>query len=234
MKSDDLDDHLPAARQARGGAPSAEPRRPAKGPAPTRNRWGERLLFTCIGLLLGFSGAWVTLEKAGPGPQSAVAVDPHAGIPGFGGTGGEAQGGTPAVDPGARQRLAQMQEAAKATPDNYDILVQLGNAAYDASESKVAIDAYEKALAKKDGDPNVLTDLGVSYRNTGELDKALACFDRALKADKDHWQARYNQVVVYAFDKKDKPKAAAILAELRQAHPEIPALATLAKELGLP
>ncbi len=45
-----------------------------------------------------------------------------------------------------------------------------------------ARDWYEKALAQQGGDPNVLTDLAVVYRNLGEPEKALELLDRALVA----------------------------------------------------
>ena len=228
MRSDERDDHIPAPPEERS-APKASARRQRRPGSAARGRWGDRLLFLAVGALLGFAGAWLGLEKHGSPPAATVDphADPHAGVPGF--DGGQ---GSPAADQEARKRLVQLQQAAIATPESYDILVQLGNAAYDANDPKQAVEAYEKALALKDGDPNVMTDLGVSYRNLGNVDRALALFDRALAASPDHWQAKYNKVVVYAFDKKDKAKAAALLAELRKEHPDIPALEALSKEMG--
>lgn len=208
------DDHLPPAREGAGAAP--------------RFVWGDRLLFGLVGLVLGFAASYVYLEKA---PQPVV-NDPHAGLnlgagatrdlPGSG-------GGSPqiSVDPGIRQRIADLEAATAKDPSNYDLLVQLGNACYDAEDPRRAVDAYERALKVKDGDPNVLTDLGVSYRNLGDTEKAFACFERALKSDPKHWQAQFNQAIVLGVDRKDKKRAMELLERLKKEHPEVSALASL-------
>ena len=84
------------------------------------------------------------------------------------------------MDPTVQKGLADLQAAVARDPKNADLLVHLGNAAYDAGDWRLAVDSYERAVTLKGDDPNVLTDLGVSYRNLGDPDKALARFDRAL------------------------------------------------------
>jgi hypothetical protein len=225
------DDHLPAplepearpAKKAPGGPRSDQPARSAES-AP----WGDRILFAVIGLLAGFSVAYVYLEKV-PGLPASAARDPHAGLgvgpgatrdlPGSG-------GGAPSIsaDPAVRQKIREMEEAVAKDPKNYDLLVKLGNAAYDAEDSRQAIDAYERALKIKGDDVNVLTDLGVSYRNLGDSDKALALFEKAVQIDPKHWPAVFNQVIVYGVDRGDIPRAKALLKTLKAAHPEIPTL----------
>ena len=116
-------------------------------------------------------------------------------------------------------------------PKNADLLVQLGNTAYDVEDWKKAVDAYERALKLRDADPNVLTDLGVSYRNIGNVDKALAMFTQASASDPNHWPAQFNLAIVYGIDKGDTKKALEILTKLKKEHPEIPALDRLTREL---
>ena len=235
MSDENLDDHLPPPpvkaaprRSAEAGAASREAPAP---PAPAR--WGDRVLFAAVGLLVGFAAAYLYLDKAGPGPSAAMPVDPHAGIPGFAEMAAQQPPppAAPAPDPAARQRLKDAEEAAQKLPNDYTTLVNLGNAAYDAQEFDKAVEAYERALKVKDGDANVLTDLGVSYRNVGNVDKALEMFERAQKADPKHWQSIFNRVVVYAFDKKDPKKAKELLAELKKVKPDMPALAALEEEI---
>ena len=213
------DDHLPPAPEGAGTA------------AP-RFVWGDRLLFALVGLVLGFAAAYLYLDRT-PQPQ---AHDPHEGVemgpgatrdlPGSG-------GGTPqiSVDPAMRQRLSELEGAVAKDPQNYELLVQLGNAAYDMQDPRRAVDAYERALNVKGGDPNVLTDLGVSYRNLGDPDKALECFQKAQKNDPGHWQAKFNEAIVWGIDRKDKKKALPILEKLKKEHPEVPAIASLEEML---
>src|SRR5450432_622824 len=174
----ELDDHLPPVpekkREKRSGGPAPAVDRPAP-----RGRWGERFIFAAGGLLVGFTAAWLYLEKL-PNPVPPVSDDPHGRVAGVGpgasrdlpGSGGGVPS-LPSSDPALRQKVRDVEAAVAKDPKNYDLIVQLGNAAYDAEDPRQAVDAYERALKIKDGDPNVLTDLGVSYRNLGDPSKAL-------------------------------------------------------------
>ena len=229
------DDHLPPAVK-----PVPAGIRSSKVEAGGAYPWLDRLLFAAGGLLVGFAAAYLYVDNV-PTPlaaQQQAAGDPHAGIPGMPPAGGAPAGAAAApmsADPVVRQKLAEMQQALAQNPNDYDLLVRVGNAAYDTEQFPVAVDAYERALKVKGGDPNVLTDLGISYRNIGNPDKALECFDKATKASPDHWQARYNKVVVLGLDKGDKKAAFALLAELKKAratHPEFPPVDKLEEALG--
>ncbi|MEO6323265.1 MAG: tetratricopeptide repeat protein [Thermoanaerobaculia bacterium] len=227
------DDHLPPPPEAREthGSGSHPGARPAGSTA-----WGDRVLFGVAGLVLGFAAAYVYLEKV---PTAVPAAeDPHAGVAGVGpgasrdlpGSGG----GAPAIsmDPALKQRVAELQDAVAKAPTDYELLVKLGNAAYDADDPRVAVDSYEKALKIKGSDVNVLTDLGVSYRNLGDAEKALDCFKRALTLDPKHWPAAFNEALILGVDKGETKKAQEILVRLRKEHPEIPSLERLQTALA--
>lgn len=218
------DDHLP---------PPAPPRkekgkRAAAHAAPPRavGPWADRLLFVTIGLLAGFAAAYVYLDRI---PQNVPGgpADPHAGIAGVGpgatrdlpGSGG----GQPslAADPVAQRKLADLDAAAAKEPGNYALLVQLGNTAYDVENWQKAVDSYERALKLQAGDANVMTDLGVAYRNLGNGTKALEYFGKALAKDPSHWPAAFNQAIVYGVDRGDKARAREILLKIRKDHPEV-------------
>jgi len=230
------DDHLPpptpsAASGKRKKSPAAE-----AGPAYP---WLDRLLFAAGGLLVGFAAAYLYLDHA-PSPfasQQAVAGDPHAGMPGMPQGAAPGPGAAPmSVDPALRQKLKELQQALVQNPSDYDLLVRVGNTAYDAEDFRLAVDAYERALKVRGNDPNVITDLGISYRNIGDPNKALEMFDRAIKQSPDHWQARFNKVVVLGLDKGDRPGALALLAQLkkdRTLHPELPPVDKLEEALGV-
>jgi tetratricopeptide (TPR) repeat protein len=169
-----------------------------------------------------------------PHPAAMMADDPHAGVPGAPplGPGASQMPGRPAVNPAVRQHLQEAQAAAEAKPGDYDALVHLGNAAYDAREYAQAVDAYERALKIRPDDPNVLTDLGTALRNLGDLDRALELFRKARSIDPKHWQSLYNEVVVLAMDKHDHPAADAAFARLKAEHPGLPAVQALEEQLG--
>lgn len=163
-----------------------------------------------------------------------MGADPHAGVPGAPPLDGSpaAIPGAPAINPEVRQRVQDALAVVAAKPGDYDALVHLGNAAYDAREYAQAIDAYEKALKIRPDDPNVMTDLGTACRNVGDVDRALDLFRKARAIDPKHWQSLYNEVVVLALDKHAHAEADAALARLKREHPGLPALAGLEQQIG--
>lgn len=188
---------------------------------------------------MGFAAAWIALDgrHSTVPPPAALAADPHAGVPGAPPLGpaaaSPATGSAPAsIDPAAWRRLEEAQKVVATKPEDYDALVGLGNAAYDAHEYEQAIEAYGRALKLRPGDPNVMTDLGTAYRNEGRLDEAIDLFRKARALDPTHWQSLYNEVVVLALDKHDHPGADAALARLKKEHPGLPALAALERQIG--
>ena len=236
MTAEEIDDHLPPP------APAGKPVREKKARVPEARTartspWADRGLFLAVGLLAGFSAAYLYLDTNPSAVPQASLTDPHAGLTGVGpgatrdlpGSGG----GQPslAADPVARQKLSDLEAAVAKEPKNADLLVQLGNTAYDVEDWKKAVDAYERALKLRDADPNVLTDLGVAYRNIGNVDKALAMFTQASARDPNHWPAQFNLAIVYGIDKGDPKKALEIVRKLKKEHPEITALDRLANEL---
>jgi tetratricopeptide (TPR) repeat protein len=236
MAPEETDDHLPPPVPA--GRPSREKKaRAAERPASRTSPWPDRGLFLAVGLLAGFAAAYLYLDKNPSAVPLAGAADPHAGLAGVGpgatrdlpGSGG----GQPslAADPVARQKLAEVEAAVAKEPGNAALLVQLGNTAYDVEDWKKAVDAYERSLKLREGDPNVLTDLGVAYRNLGNADRALAMFQRAAVLDPNHWPAQFNLAIVFGIDKGDTKKALEILSKLKKEHPEIPALDRLTGDI---
>lgn len=214
MSNDAIEDHLPPEPTPESIAAAAANRRKESEDVPRRSASFvllDRVLFTALGLVCGFALAWIWLEKApGPAAHEHTVADPHAGVE-----------GAPPLDPASRTaRVPPAAAPGAALPDGYDELVNLGNAAFDAGAHARAAEAYEKALATKPGNPNVLTDLGVSYRNLGRFDESIAMFEKALAASPTHWQALYNKALVLAMDKKDLAGARAALASLKKMKPE--------------
>ena len=83
-----------------------------------------------------------------------------------------------------------------------------------------AIEAYTRSLALHPGDANLLTDLGVMYRNTGQKEKAIESFDKARELDPKHEPSRLNKGIVLLFDMNDPTGAIASWEELLRLNPE--------------
>ena len=134
-----------------------------------------------------------------------------------GSTGGSRGSGAPAPITGTQEQgpdrvklsrdIAQLEDIVKKDPRNYQALVQIGNDYFDLGEAQKSVDAYNKALAIKGDDPNVLTDMGVMYRQLKDFPKALAAFRKAAAASPTHPQSRMNIGVVLMHDLND-PKGA--------------------------
>ena len=103
--------------------------------------------------------------------------------------------------------------------DDVEQLVQLGNQAYDAHNPQVAIPAYEKALRLRPDDSDVLTDLGVMYREMGDYQQAVDRFRKAMAVDADHAFSRFNLGIVLMHDVKDYAGAREVLEEFLRISP---------------
>ena len=80
----------------------------------------------------------------------------------------------------------------------------------------------------------MLTDLAVVYRNLGQPEEALTTLDHVLSVAPQHWQARFNRVVILHFDLHEHEAAEKALAELEALaaeNPQIPDLSTLQQEV---
>jgi uncharacterized protein HemY len=90
---------------------------------------------------------------------------------------------------------------------------------------------YEQYLALRPQSPDILTDLGVTFRERGLFNQALETFQRAESLSDTHWQSVYNQVVILAFDQKNFPAAQVVLERLKGMQPDNPEIDRLAEEV---
>ena len=171
------------------------------------------------GLLLGscvFSG--------GPNHQSVAIERPGAPQPGSGGPGGGAamggggggvgesgvgQGGIApgapgGMDPGSGMmeavfaRVAELKASVEKNPADQGPLIELANLYYDAGKFAQAVAFYDKALSIDGSDPNLLTDAGNCYWQTGNTAKALELFKEAQRRSPAHWQSAANMFFLAA------------------------------------
>ena len=128
--------------------------------------------------------------------------------------------------------IQRLREHIEKNPNDADAVLLLANLNFDIKNWARARELYERRLALKPGDPDVITDLGVCYREEGEFQKALAFFEQAQTLAPEHWQSRYNKVIVLAFDLKDYAGAQKVLDELQRLQPQNPSISELAAEVA--
>ncbi len=187
-------------------------------------------LFLMVGLLAGFIGGYVMHESMAanqppprrPGTPAGAATAPAPPEP----RGAANPAGQPAME--QIQRLtAHVQE----NPEDAEAIRLLANLNYDISNWLRAAELYRRFLEIDAGDFDVMTDLGAAYRHLDRPQEALEQYRAVLELAPDHWQARYNEVLVLAFDLDDLPAATAAMGKLRAQQPDSPEVKRLAAEL---
>jgi tetratricopeptide (TPR) repeat protein len=121
---------------------------------------------------------------------------------------------TPPEAPVERQISEELQQEITAAirrteldPGNLEAWRALGNAYFDADLNAQAIAAYNRALAIKPDDTNILNDQGAMYRQRGDFVRALANFEKARQVDSSNLESLYNSGYVLAFDLNQIDKA---------------------------
>jgi tetratricopeptide (TPR) repeat protein len=113
-------------------------------------------------------------------------------------------------------------------------MAAMGNVYFDAGRWEEARGWYEKSLALSPGDPDIMTDLAVVFRNLGRPQESVELLDQVITTNPDHWQAWFNKIVVLNFDLHEHDAAADALKslkELKKTNAAIPDLSGLEKDV---
>lgn len=206
----------------------------------------DNLISAVFGILLGFIAGYLLHEvmasrqpprfaagTAGAPPMAGSPAAPMAGNPGGSQAvpEGEAPAQAPQQDPSFAQALQQLEQFVQQNPNDTEAIRRLADLYFDQARWAQARDLYSRFLELEPGNADVLSDLGVVYRGLQDYPKALAQFDEAQRLVPDHWQSRYNEVIVLAFDLKKYDEAEQVLAELERLQPGNPNVAQLAQEM---
>lgn len=108
-----------------------------------------------------------------------------------------------------QENLAAIKKMIDSNPDDPSLLVKAGNLLFDHDRHEDAVEYYKQALKTIGENPNVLTDVGISYRRLGKPEKAVEYFQRARKADPKHSPSALNLGIVFFHDLQKKEEALA-------------------------
>ncbi|MGE0639123.1 MAG: tetratricopeptide repeat protein [Thermoanaerobaculia bacterium] len=184
----------------------------------------DHALFLIIGILGGFLAGYVLQEElAARQPQRVIAGSVAPG-------GGPAAGGAPS-GAAPMAEIERLKKRIDADPNDGQAILELANLNFDIQNWPRAIELYERLLVLRPGDADVLTDLGICLRAQRDFDGALARFREAERVAPDHWQARFNELVVLAIDLGDFETAVGKLGELEALAPGNADVARLAEEI---
>lgn len=160
------------------------------------------VIFVCLALAVGFvSGIALTIYKL---DSKDSFTHQHSPQPQQGGKDG---------------MLAALEDEVKRNPANAGAWIQLGHIHFDKDQHAKAIHAYEKALALSPDDTDVLTDLGIMYRRSGNPLKSVEIFDKVIELDPQQENARFNKGIVLLHDLKDNAGAVAAWEGLLEINP---------------
>jgi tetratricopeptide (TPR) repeat protein len=124
------------------------------------------------------------------------------------------------------------ERAYKAKPNDFKLLVALGDTNFDLRRYEEAEKWYQLALKQNPNDAIVRMDLGLSFylRSPRDLDKAIAAYRDALKVDPRHEKTLQN-LTQALIDKGDKASAGEMLKRLEGVNPANPSIAQFRAQL---
>ena len=128
--------------------------------------------------------------------------------------------------------LDYLKAANKIQPENYEVIVNLGNANFDNGNYTEAERWYANGLEKKPDDENVRTDLGLTFifRDPPNYDRAIKEFEQVLAKNINHPQALQNLTVAYT-KKGNVAKAKETVDKLESVDPTNVSVAKLRDEI---
>lgn len=195
----------------------------------------DTLVFTICGFALG-----LVVGSFFIGPHLARSTVESATL-----SGGVANAAEPAASPAAattndappmaqmnavREQLAKLKSEVERNPQNFAALAQLGSMYMDAAKFPQAIDYFERALVVRE-DATVRTDLGICYKQAGQLEKSRAAFERAAAEAPEQWQALYNEAIVLG-EMNRWDDARTVATKLSAERPSDPQVAQLVKAVN--
>lgn len=118
------------------------------------------------------------------------------------------------------EHIRHLRDEAMQEPGSADRWTNLGNACYDAGDTRGAIEAYQASLRLEPGNADVRTDMGNMYRMQGEPLRAVECYDQAMRDDPGHRNAVFNKGVTLLLDLEQPEQAMAFWQSVLAKQPQ--------------
>ena len=139
-------------------------------------------------------------------------------------------GGPPQTMNAVREQIATLKDRIEKNPNDAEALAQLGDMYMDAAKFPEAIGYLGRALAIRE-DPNVRIDLGICYKQNGQMNESLTAFKRAADEAPGQWQPLYNEAIVLG-EMKRFDEARSLAAKLKAMRPDDPEVQRLGQTLA--
>jgi Flp pilus assembly protein TadD len=92
--------------------------------------------------------------------------------------------------------IEELEETLKANPENQAVRRELANHLMDGRFYDRAIAAYQDFLDRDPSDPNIRVDMGICYKEIGDLESAEREMQKALTYEPTHLYAHFNLGIV--------------------------------------
>ena len=170
----------------------------------------ESIALALAGVMFGLIAGWIIGSQQSAGSPSTAAPPSAASTQ---------QSSAPAAALLDENKVTAYKSVAEREPSNAKPRIELGNLYFDAERYEDAVKWYGEAVKLEPNDPNLSTDLGVSFYYVNQPDRALEQFDKSLKTDPKHLKTFLNIGIVKAFGKKDLDGARAAWEQILQIAP---------------
>jgi cytochrome c-type biogenesis protein CcmH/NrfG len=147
-----------------------------------------------ICLLVGMAGGWFV---RGSQSTSTSAPSPAATQPSSGALGNTGEQPTPEqMKRMGDAQAAPLLERLKSSPNDPELLAKLGNIYYDTQQYSIAIDYYQRSLALQASNASIRTDMATAEWYSGNADKAITEFNKALTYEPNNANTLFNLGIV--------------------------------------
>lgn len=167
-------------------------------------------------LLVGIAAGWFIRGSQSPATATAAA---SATTQAPAAMGESAQPTPEQMKKMADTQAAPLVKQIESDPNNADLLAKVGNIYYDTQQYPVAVDYYQRFLKLQPTNTNVRTDLATAYWYMGNVDNAIAEFNKTLSYEPNKANALFNLGVVKWQGKMDVNGAVAAWQKLLDTNP---------------
>jgi cytochrome c-type biogenesis protein CcmH/NrfG len=176
------------------------------------------IVLSAVCLAVGISCGWFIHASKSPAP-AASAKTVTATPPSMGSAAHSQAPGPTGLKQMADAQAMPLLKQLNSDPNNPELLTSIGNTYYDAQQYPTAVDYYSLVLKARPSDAAVRTDMATAYWYMGNVDIAIAEFNKALTYAPTNPSTLFNLGLVKWKGKMDTAGALADWKKLLAANP---------------